>query len=269
MAKNAPKKNASGSRAEEKAATAAKREARREKAARQAAAVKAEQQARQRKERLVVGGVVAAVLLLIVGGVLFQINRTSGPMAEPANATDTFGFSVGEADAETHVEIYADYLCPACADFEAATDAQLMELAEAGAARVTYYPVVILDRYGDYSERAANAMAVVLDTAGPEVAVEFNRTLFAEQPSEGGQMPDDEWLIDLAVQSGATESEIRDGIEDMEFERWAKEATQESEKRGLTGTPTIFIDDQKLDPQPAATQIAQLAQSLPQDEDSN
>lgn len=259
MAKNAPK-NTPGNRAEEKAATAAKREARREKAARQAAAMKAQAAARKRKERMIVGGVVAVVLLLVVGGVLFQLNRTSGPAAEPANATDTYGFSIGEDDAETQIDIYADYLCPACKDFEAATDASLVALAESGAARVTYFPVVILDRFGDYSERAANALAAVLDTAGPEVAAEFNRNLFAQQPAEsGGSFPDDEWLIDLAVESGATESEIRDAIEDLTFERWIKESTQEAEKRGLTGTPTIFIDDEQLEPQDAATRITALA----------
>lgn len=259
MAKNAPKKNAPGSRAEEKVATAAKRDARREKAARQAAAAKAAADARRRKERLIVGGVVAAVLLLIVGGVLFQINRTSGPAAKPDNTTADYGFSIGEEGAETQIDIYADYLCPACASFEASTDPSLVALAESGKARVTYYPVVILDRYGDYSERAANAMAAVLDTAGPEVAAEYNRTLFAEQPSETGSMPDDDWLIDLAVESGADEDQIRDAVEDLTYERWIKDATQEAEKRGLTGTPTIFIDDEMLDPQAAANRISTLA----------
>lgn len=263
MAKNAPKKNVPGSRADDRVATAAKREARREKAARQAAAVKAEAARRKRKERLIIGGVVAAVLALIIGGVLFQVNRTSGPAPEPGNATNTHGFSIGDPDAETQIDIYADYLCPACASFEAAVDPSLTALAEAGEAHVTYYPVVILDRYGDYSERAANAVAAVLDTAGVDAAVEFNHNLFAQQPSEGaGGYPDDDWLIDLAVQSGADESEIRDAIEDGDYERWIKEATQEAEKRGLKGTPTIFIDDQKLEPDAAAARITELTQAL-------
>lgn len=263
MAKNAPKKNAPGSRAEERAAAATKREARREKAMHQAAAAKAEAAARKRKERLLVGGIVVAVLVLIGGGVLFQLNRTSGPTAAPANTTADYGFSLGEDDAATQIDIYADYLCPACASFEAAVDPSLVALAESGDARVTYYPVVILDRYGDYSERAANAVAAVLDTAGPEVAAEFNRNLFAEQPAEsGGSMPDDDWLVDLAVESGATESEIRDAVEDLTYERWIKDATQAAEKRGLTGTPTIFIDGQQLDPQAAATRISELAAAV-------
>ncbi|MBE7323728.1 thioredoxin domain-containing protein [Nocardioides sp. Y6] len=268
MAKNAPKKNMPGSRAEQKASTEAKREARREKAARQAAAAKAEAARRKRRERLIVGGVVAAVLALIVGGVLFQVNRTSAPALEPANATDTYGFSIGEDDAETQIDIYADYLCPACASFEAAVDPSLVALAEAGAARVTYYPVVILDRYGDYSERAGNAVAAVLDTAGPEVAAEYNRNLFAQQPSEGqGGYPDNDWLIDLAVESGAEESEIREAVEDGSYVEWLKRATQESEKRGLRGTPTIFIDDEQLEPDAAAARIAELSQALPEESD--
>lgn len=253
---NPPKKNAPGTRSDERSATAAKREARREKAARQAEALKAAQKARQRKERLMVGGVVAVVVALIAGVVAWQVIRNSGPVAIPDNATEKYGVAVGEPDAETEVEIYADFLCPACKSFEAATEQPLEQLVEAGTARVTYNPVSILN---EYSDRAANAFAVVLDTAGPEVALEFHRTLFAEQPGEGGRMPDDDWLVDLAVEAGAEESEVRDGIEDMTFEKWVKEATQEAERRGLRGTPTIFIDDAKLEPQDALTQIQQLA----------
>ncbi len=204
------------------------------------------------------GGVVAVVLALIIGGVWFQISRNSGPVETPANASSEYGFSVGEDDAPTEVEIIADYLCPACASFEGATDEQLAAAVEAGKAKVTYFPVVILDDYGDYSARAANAVGVVLDTAGPEVALEFNRNLFAEQPAEAGNKPDDDWLIDLAVESGAKEADIREGIEDSQFERWIKEGTQEAQRRGMKGTPTIFIDGKMVDPAAAATQIAAL-----------
>lgn len=252
------KKNTPGNRAEEKAATAAKREARREKAAHQAATLKAERAARQRKERLTVGAVVAVVLALVIGGVWWQISRNSGPVATPEAATSDFGFTVGESDAQTHVEIFADYLCPACASFETSTDADLSAAVESGAARVTYYPVVILDQFGDYSERAANAVAVVLDTAGVEAALELNRALFADQPSEEGAKPDDDWLIDLAVESGAEESQIRDAIEGNDFSRWVEEGTQSAEKRGMRSTPTIFINDEKVEPAQAAAVIAQL-----------
>lgn len=204
------------------------------------------------------GGVVAVVLALIAGGVWFQLSRSSGPVEPPANVAAEYGFSVGEDDAVTEVEIMADYLCPACANFEATTDAPLTAAVEAGKAKVTHFPVVILGRLGDYSERAANAAAVVLDTAGPEVAAEFNRNLFAQQPGEQGQMPDDDWLIDLAVESGAKESEIRDGIEDMKFERWVKEGTQEAQRRGMKSTPTIFIDGEMVEYEAAVQRIAAL-----------
>lgn len=199
----------------------------------------------------------AVVLALIAGGVWFQISRNSGPVEPPANVASEFGFSVGEDGAETEVEILADYLCPACAQFEATTDAPLAAAVEAGKAKVTYFPVVVLQRLGDYSERAANAAAVVLDKHGPGVALEFNRNLFAQQP-DNSNLPDDDWLIDLAVESGAKESEIRDGIEDNEFKRWVKEGTQQAQRRGMRGTPTIFIDGEIVEYEMAVQRIAAL-----------
>jgi hypothetical protein len=93
--------------------------------------------------------------------------------------------------------------------------------AAAGDVYVEYRPFELLSQFGDYSLRATNAFAVVLDTAGPEVAKEFHDRLYAEQPSEQGPFPDDEWLVELAVESGAEESEeseVAGPIQDMAFE---------------------------------------------------
>lgn len=219
--------------------------------------MKSEAAARRRKDLSITGGVVAVVLALIVGAVWWQLSRNSGPIEPPANASG-YGFSVGEDDAETEVEIFADYLCPACAQFEGATEQPLAAALEDGKVKVTHFPIVVLDRAGDYSERAANAVAVVLDKHGPEVALEFNRALFAQQPESGSALPGDDWLVDLAVQSGADESEVRDGIEDMAFERWVKEGTQEADRRRVRSTPTIFIDGEQVEFEAAVQRIAGL-----------
>lgn len=240
---NSPKKKSPGSRADEKASAAQRRAARQEKAARQAEALKAQRAAQKRKERLVTGAVVAVVLVLVVGVVWWQ-TRDEGPTATPDGIVDQYAFTVGEPGAAHEVVVYEDFLCPACGQFEAATGDAFAQAAEEGKVYVKYYPLNFLSRFGDYSERAANAAAVVLDTAGMETAVAFHDELFADQPSEGGDMPDDDWLVEKAVAAGADEDEVRGPIEDMKFEKWVEKATDEASKAGIRQTPTVRLDGQ-------------------------
>jgi len=191
----------------------------------------------------VTGAVVAVVLVLVVGVVLWQ-TRDRGPTATPEGIVDEYAFTLGEEGAEHEVVVYEDFLCPGCGQFEASTNAAFAEAAAAGKVHVKYFPLNFLSRFGDYSERATNAAAVVLDTAGMEAAIKFHDELFAEQPAEDGDKPDDDWLVEKAVAAGAEESEVRGPIEDMKFEQWVEDATDEASKAGIRQTPTVLLDGQ-------------------------
>lgn len=239
MAKN----NAPKTRAEEKAAAAQKRSARKEKAAAQAAAAEAARQAKQRKERLVTGGVVAAVIAVIVALVWWNV-RDTGPVAAPQGISADHALVIGSEDAAHEIQVYEDFLCPACASLESATAAPFQAAADAGKARIKYYPLNFLSRLGDYSERATNAFAVVLDVEGAETAKKFHDLLFANQPSETAARPDNDWLVEKAVEAGADEDAVRPGIEDGTFNDWVEEATDAGSKAGVRATPTVKLDGQ-------------------------
>ena len=97
-----------------------------------------------------------------------------------------------------------------------------------------------LQQFGDYSARASNAFRAVWVDAGPEAAKEFHVAIFAEQPSEEGPYPDDDWLVEKAVAAGATEADIRPAIEDMKYQDWVDAATEDASE--IRGTPTVFIN---------------------------
>ena len=85
---------------------------------------------------------------------------------------------------------------------------------------------------------------MVLEAAGPEVAKEFHDLLFEDQPAEDdpdSHCTDDE-LVDLAVEAGATEADVRDGIEDLAYEDWVDDATEAAVDANVEGTPTIVLD---------------------------
>jgi protein-disulfide isomerase len=206
--------------------------------AERAAALLREQRARERRRNLITGGVVALVLVVLVavGILISKANEVDAPTASD------FGVAIGDADAPHKVVIYEDFLCPACGAFEAATHEQLADLADQGDVQVEYRPFELLSSFGDYSLRSASAFGVVLEESGPEVAKEFHDLLFAEQPAEGDEpYPDADWLVDKAVEAGATEADVRPGIE-AGANDFGREATKEAEEAGVNSTPTILLD---------------------------
>jgi len=233
---------------QDKAAAAAKREQRQARNERAKALAEERRKAAKRRQQLTRFGVVAAVLVVLVGGYFFVTSLGSDkPDTPPAGASDDFGLVVGEADAPRSVVIYEDFLCPFCGQLEQTVGDSLDAAVEAGEVSVEYRPLPFLSRISDYSPQAANAFAVVLDEAGPEVAKEFHDILFANQPEERGPYPDEDEIVAWAVEAGADEDAVRPGIEDMTFEGWVDAAGDAAGDADVDSTPTVLVDGEVVD----------------------
>ena len=146
------------------------------------------------------------------------------------------------------VSVYEDFLCPFCGDFEKASREALQKQIDAGKVQVQYHVLNFLgDGSGDYSSRAANALAVVLDESGPEVAKKFHDLLFENQPPEGGDGLSDAQLLDYAVEAGAARGPVEAGIKDRTFEQWVDDGTEQASKDKVNQTPTVKIDGKTLE----------------------
>ena len=221
-------------------------------AAERAAAIRAEHERKERRTRAVVVGSVVVAMLIIVVAIAVALQQGGGEgqtSTPPDNVVDEYALAMGDDDAPVEVTVYEDMMCPYCGLFEQVSSDRLKEYAESGDVQVRYHVVSFLDRASEdrYSTRAANALAVVLDTAGREAAVAFHDALFENQPEEGGAGLSDEQLIEMAVEAGASEDAIRGPIEDLKFEPWVENATEEWSKRGFTGTPAVAVDGEKVE----------------------
>jgi protein-disulfide isomerase len=205
--------------------------------------------------RLTLAAIVVAVLAIVGVGGAIQSNRdtTGGHAAVPTVSVtttttkiapaDTYGLGVGDPKAPVKVEIFEDFLCPFCREYEETGRDELRAAAQDGTAYVVYRPIAFLD---EYSARALNAFAVVMEKSGPEIALKFHDRLYDEQPAEGGTMPSDQWLIDQAVAVGAKASDIEPGITSFEFKQWIINGNDDASKRRVNGTPTIFVNGTAL-----------------------
>ncbi len=209
---------------------------------------RAEQERVERRRRLLsVGGVVLAMVLVIGVGFVIQRNRDAGAdIAAPAAGQGEYGVTIGPADAPHDIVVYEDFLCPFCAALEEESRDDLTRLADEGRVTVEYRPYNLLSRFGDYSARATNAFAVVLEESGPEVAKTFHDLLFENQPPEGGPFPSDAELVDLAVEAGADEEAVAEGIESGARSDWVEAATRAAQDAGVRGTPTVLLDGEPV-----------------------
>ena len=212
-----------------------------------------------RRQRNVITIVIVGVVIALIGTAAWAINKETNkpslPLVAPAMANADYGItwdklaSTGEetpADA-VKVVLYEDFQCPACQAFEAANGTFLQESVDKGEIAIEYRPIAFLDpaSTNEYSSRALNAAMCVLDTTDVKTFHDMYNLLYANQPKEGGAGHDDATLIGLAEQTGATK--IDACIEDRKFEPWIREATTASSAAKISGTPTVLIDDKKVE----------------------
>ena len=231
----------------------ATKQANAQRAAERAAAIRQKQEAKERRRRaLVVSASALAVIAVVVAIAVFvQSSRdTTGQAATPPDgAVAEYALPMGPVDAPVEVTVYEDFMCPYCGLFESVSRDALKEYAASGDVKVRYHVVSFLDDQSssEYSTRAANALAVVLDQAGPEVAVKFHDQLYANQPEEGGAGLSDQELVDYAVEAGAQEADVAGPIESRKFEQWVVNSTGEWSDRGHNGTPTVTVDGETVE----------------------
>jgi protein-disulfide isomerase len=201
----------------------------------------------ERRRRLRTVAVLVGLAVLVAAGIAVQAARSTsdGPRKAPAGVVDGSGFAIGERSAPVTVEVYEDFLCPACRRFEDVAGAELRELAADGTARVVYRPFAFLDGYSTtrYSTRALNAAGCAADQGR---FLEMHDRLFRAQPPEGGPGLSDDRLVALGRAAGASDGDFASCVSDLRYERWTQRATDAASKAGVVQTPTVLVNGEPL-----------------------
>ena len=182
----------------------------------------------------------AAVITVVVVAVVSG-GEDDVPQAVPPSFSESGGFTTGDPDAPVAVSIYQDYQCPYCAEFEAANSDFVDERREAGDIAVTYHPLDLLRRLGDYSVRSASAAVCVAEEA-PDQFSAFNDALFANQPQEGAGGLSDQQVAAIAAEAGVPD-EVEGCITSGRYTDWVTQVTDDRDER-VQGTPTVLVDDE-------------------------
>jgi protein-disulfide isomerase len=205
----------------------------------------------QPKRRISPGIVVVIVLVLaLAGGVGVQYWRghskvevSSNGKVEPAvitgPGTSGKGVTVGKTDAKVHIDIYLDFRCPHCAEFEESTGTVVDKLVQDGTATLTYWPLTFVNP--DASPRLANAFAAAAANGkalsfADEMYGDFSKSWTTDQ------------LLDLGSQLGIGDAKFQQAVRDNTYSGWLDTVSKAADDKGVTGTPTVYVNDKQLEP---------------------
>jgi protein-disulfide isomerase/uncharacterized membrane protein YphA (DoxX/SURF4 family) len=201
--------------------------------------------------------IVIVVVLVSLIGIGVQANRARiANVTATAFANATTGVVWGKKAAAV-VDIYEDFGCPVCEQFEQQTHTKLEQQVRANLAQVRYHPIAILDASSpnQYSSRAANA-ALCASNISRDMFVAYHDILFGKdasgkqvQPTEGTPGPSTTKLIGFGKQAGMTTAQLTtfsDCVTSSQYKPLVEALTENASKRGVSGTPTIFVNNGKL-----------------------
>ena len=237
-------------------------------ASERAAAIRREQQRKEQRRRTIVVtiviGVVLALILAIYYAVQSKRDTTGQATTPPAGVIGQYGVPRGPASAPVKVTIYEDFMCPFCGELEAASRSTLEKYVAAGKVQIDYRVLAFLDRASssEYSTRAMNALGVVLDTAGPQVAAKFHDLLYEHQPQEGSSGLSNAQLVDYAVQAGADRSKVQGPIDAVKYRQWVKNATGAASQAGVNQTPTVLVNGKQVQFQTIPQLVAEIESAI-------
>jgi protein-disulfide isomerase len=238
-----------------------------------AAQMRAEaERAQARRRTAVVSSVVVVVIIAIAAAVGIirsaqhdqAVAAASAPSGTPAHLLSDGGIAgvsgtVPAGKTPVTVEMWEDFQCPACRQFEADNSAQLQRWAKQGIVKLVYKPVAFLDRASttNYSSRSLNTAAAVVDS-DPGAFQALHDLLYANQPEEGSAGLTEAQLLDLAVQAGAPREAVAAAQSSNRFGGWVIQRTELFSQK-YTSTPTVLVDGKEL---PAGIPTAQQMRDL-------
>ncbi|WP_020667848.1 DsbA family protein [Amycolatopsis nigrescens] len=217
------------------------------------------------------GGIDKKMVAVVVGIVLLAAAVIAGVLLTNASKNETQGQQIapqsghglaqgvveqregvvvvtGKPEAKTTIDLYADFLCPACGNMQKRDSAKIEEKINAGELKVRYHMVPMLVNASDpagYSLDSANAALAAAD-AGKFTA--FHDSLFNAQPEEGKRGYDKAQLIELGKGVGITDpnfaTSVNNGVYNQQLE---DEFVKTQQDPNFKGTPTVTANGQRVE----------------------
>ena len=184
-------------------------------------------------------GVIAAVVILAAGLILLATSSARKPIETTGRVSE--GLSWGPADAKVTIVEYSDFGCSHCRDFAMNQGKQLREEYEAsGKVRFLYQPFVL-----NWATTGAPANAA-LCAADQGKFWDYHDVLFQQQGTSASAFSPAA-LKSYGAQLGLDATSFNRCVDDSSHYNELRQAQTEGSGRGVSATPTFFINGQRVE----------------------
>jgi protein-disulfide isomerase len=191
---------------------------------------------------LVIAVVVGVLLIMLVPTLLSKQTDSSAKIPASVSAERGYGIVFNEGLANVPlIEIYEDFQCPVCGQFEGLQGDYIESLIQDKKATVVYHTLSFL---GPESVNAANAAACSADEGK---FLQYHRALYANQPAENSGVWSNDVLTVLGQAAGITSKTFSSCVKNMEYQGWVSNAATAGAKANVNSTPTVFINGKEID----------------------
>jgi protein-disulfide isomerase len=188
-------------------------------------------------------GIVAAVAVVGVIALIVFGNAGQPTAPPPASAAGIHvsGDSMGEANAPVTIEEWGDFQCPACRAFALTTEPQLRSSYVAtGKVRFVFHHLAFIGPESTWAAEAA-------ECAGDEGRFfDFHDKLYALQGAENSGTFSKANLMKIGHDLGLSVTFDACLTNDRDLQR-IRDDTAAGQQKGVTATPTFFVNGRKVD----------------------
>jgi protein-disulfide isomerase len=228
----------------------------------------AQREARRRALLISLSGL--AVLAIVVGITVYVTTKKeqrtqkatayTGQLAPVSREADGSIVMANSGVTTPLLEVFEDFQCPICKEFETSAGDTLNQLVADNKIKLVYHPVAFLDRASttQYSTRSAASAACAADAGklAPYIA-----ELYREQRPEGSAGLSNDELVAAATKAGITDPAFATCLKDGKYTDWVSHVTDQAVERGVTGTPTVYVNGKQVQASAQAVQAAVTAAS--------
>ena len=192
---------------------------------------------------LVIAVVVGIVAVMLVPKLVSQQTDTSAAIPSQVSAAEGYGVVFnGELSGVPTIDIWEDFQCPVCAQFEALNGEYINSLVTEKKAKVIFHNLSFI---GEESIAAANAAACAADE---NKYLEFHKTLLATQPSaENSGTWTTDYLINVGAAMNITSSSFKECVRNRTYAGYVANVAKDGAAKNVNSTPTVFINGKEID----------------------
>jgi protein-disulfide isomerase len=191
---------------------------------------------------LVIAVVVGVLLIMLVPTLLSKQTDTSASIPASVSADRDYGIVFNdELTGVPVIDIYEDFQCPVCAQFEQLNGDYIESLIAEKKATVVYHTLSFL---GPESVGAANAAACAADEGK---FLDYHRLLYMNQKAENSGGWTNSVFVNVGQTAGITSQKFSSCVNNGDYLGWVTNVAAAGAKANVNSTPTVFVNGKEID----------------------